>query len=100
MITDKDQTTVWDLVDRWADSGPPEDKKAALRERIRRWLFASEWVEESFDELENQDFSYQAREKRTRLSGRRPCAKSGMNANSRASRNCCPVATQGAASAR
>ncbi|MGE0769429.1 MAG: HigA family addiction module antitoxin [Hyphomicrobiaceae bacterium] len=104
MITDEDQSTVWDLVDRWADSGPPEDKKAALRERIRRyaftrqsrhrniskenakrarkaterlqpkdpvvryrWLFASEWVEESFDELENQDFSYQAREKRTRL---------------------------------
>jgi len=103
MITDKDQTTVWNLVDRWADSGPSEDKKAALRERIRRyaftrrsrnrniskenaerarkaterlqpkdavvrhrWLFASEWVEESFDELENQDFSYQAREKRIR----------------------------------
>jgi addiction module HigA family antidote len=30
---------VWDLIDKWADTGPGEDAKAALRERIRRFAF-------------------------------------------------------------
>ena len=33
------QARVWRLIDEWAASGPGEDAKAALRERIRRFAF-------------------------------------------------------------
>ena len=39
VISGKDQTLVWDLIDTWADSGADENAKADLRERIRSLTF-------------------------------------------------------------
>src|SRR5580692_780210 len=84
------QAQVWELVNAWIASNPGDERKAYLRERIRRstftrhgrkrgfekkvreqakvayerlipsdpvirhqWLFAQQWVDESFDELED-----------------------------------------------
>jgi addiction module HigA family antidote len=92
----EDQFKVWKLVNAWIASNPDEDRKAHLRERIRRsmftrrgrkrgfekeivqqakavydllapndpvlrhqWLFARQWVDESFDDLEDDSFSVQ-----------------------------------------
>ena len=35
-LPEEDQRQVWDLIDAWAESGPDDKAKAALRERIRR----------------------------------------------------------------
>lgn len=99
----EDQETVWDLVEDWAAAESDENRKAALREAIRRfaftrratkqemtaktkdrarkaydlltptdlvtrskWLFEQQWVEDSFDELEDQNFDYEKREENIR----------------------------------
>jgi hypothetical protein len=128
VLSDEDQTRVWDLIDNWLCTRPSDWAKAALRERIRRyapsrsspsnvdvakaalrerirryaftrfsrhhnisgenakraraarkalmptnplvrhqWLFASQWVPESYDELENDDFDYEVREPRLKI---------------------------------
>ena len=87
-----DQAKVWNLIDGWTESETDEEAKAGLRERIRRlgldggtkdrarsayekleprdpvvrhaWLFANQWVHESFDEIENDDLDYAERAKR------------------------------------
>ncbi len=41
VIPEEDQTVVWDLIDRWADSAADDSTKARLGERIRR--FTSTW---------------------------------------------------------
>ncbi|MDE2997729.1 MAG: HigA family addiction module antitoxin [Gemmatimonadota bacterium] len=33
-FNEEDQLKVWDLIDRWTDSSPPEDERAILRQRI------------------------------------------------------------------
>ncbi len=38
-LSEEDQTSVWDLIDLWADSETDETTKASLRERIRRFAF-------------------------------------------------------------
>ena len=38
-LSDEDQTSVWDLIDKWADSKADENAKACLREQIRRFAF-------------------------------------------------------------
>ena len=92
---------VWELVVAWNGSGPTDNQKAALRERIRRyaltrrgqrreidsaeterareaytllessdpvvrhqWLFLNQWVDESADELEDEQIDYRDREER------------------------------------
>ena len=98
-MPEKDQATVWDLIDAWS-AGAADEPKAALRERIRRfaltrrgrqhlkesvrdrardayatlepqdpvmrhrWLFATQWVDESADELEDDSLDYSARQDR------------------------------------
>lgn len=101
IMAPEDQERVWQMIDVWNSSGPTDDKRAALRERIRRfaftrysrnrklkqetkdrarstydslrpadpvvhhkWLFAQHWVEESRDELEDDDHDYRKREER------------------------------------
>ncbi len=101
LVSEDDQTRVWDLIEEWGKSNPTESAKASLRERVRRyaftrrsrhknisesnaqrarsvrevlapkdlvikhkWLFETQWVEETFEELEDEDVSYRAREKR------------------------------------
>ena len=39
VISEEDQTLVWDLIDTWADSETDEKAKAGLREQIRRLAF-------------------------------------------------------------
>jgi addiction module HigA family antidote len=39
MMRDEDQEKVWDQVHAWIAAGPSEEGKAALRERIRRFVF-------------------------------------------------------------
>lgn len=39
VMSPEHQMDVWDLIDKWADAGPAEDAKAALRDRIRRFAF-------------------------------------------------------------
>lgn len=100
-MPDEDQTTVWNLIDAWADAETDDNVKAVLRERIRKfaftrrgrrrglkeatrdrareaysklqardpvirhaWLFANHWVEESADEIEDEDYNYAKREER------------------------------------
>ena len=41
MISEEDQTSVWNLIDTWADSETDDSTRASLGERIRR--FASTW---------------------------------------------------------
>ncbi len=92
---------VWKLIYAWKDTGPIDNQKATLRERIRRcvltrrgrhrdfddaqrkcarqayaqleprnpvarhhWLFLHQWVDESADELEEEQFDWQMREER------------------------------------
>ena len=93
-MAEKDQTKVWDLIQKWSQNAT-ESAKAALRERIRcsafsrlgrrkleeatrdrarevyeslcphdpvirhGWLFANQWVRESADEIEEEDFDPQ-----------------------------------------
>lgn len=38
-LSPEDQETVWNLVDKWAASETDENRKAALREKIRRFVF-------------------------------------------------------------
>lgn len=38
-ILEEDQTSVWDLIDKWANSKADENAKACLREQIRRFAF-------------------------------------------------------------
>ena len=38
-LPEKDQTSIWDLIDAWANSEADERAKAGLRERIRRLAF-------------------------------------------------------------
>ncbi len=96
-----DQERVWQLIEKWNSAGPTDEKKAVLRERIRRyaftrrgrrrnlgqqtkdrareihellepadpviyhkWLFAQQWVEESLEELEGEDFDHQKHSER------------------------------------
>lgn len=42
-FSDEDQLRLWDLIDQWADSAPPEDVKVDLRERIRRYSSWRRW---------------------------------------------------------
>lgn len=102
-VPEEDQRKIWDLVDRWAKTEQNDSRRAALRERIRRyaltrrgkrrglqneikdrardaytllaphdvvirhqWLFAAQWVEESSDELEDENFDYQKRDEKIR----------------------------------
>jgi addiction module HigA family antidote len=102
-LPDKDHDGVWSLVDKWAATETDENRKATLRERIRRfaflrqstkqgvtaatkdrarkaydllmpsdlvtrnlWLFEQQWVQESFDEIEEADLDYEKREERIR----------------------------------
>lgn len=99
-ISKEDQNKIWDLIDEWSEDAG-ESAKAALRERVRQfvftrrsphqrfgeetrnrsrqaynrlepqdpvirhgWLFADYWVKESINEIEEEDFDYQNREKR------------------------------------
>ena len=39
MMRDEDQEKVWDQIDAWISTGPSDESKAVLRERIRRFLF-------------------------------------------------------------
>lgn len=39
ILSKKDQISVWNLIDAWADSETDENAKASLRERIRRFAF-------------------------------------------------------------
>lgn len=92
---------VWDAISDWAETGPLDDQKVLLRERIRRsvltrpsrlrptdkasrdrarqaqalldssdpvlrhrWLFLRQWVEESSDEIQDDEVDYHGREKR------------------------------------
>ena len=101
VLSEEDQTRVWDFIELWIKTQPDDKAKAALRERIRRyaftrrshqrnisktnaeraraasellspddpitryqWLFASQWVQESYDELEYVDLNYDERQKR------------------------------------
>jgi hypothetical protein len=98
VITEEDQGIVWDLVDAWAAVTNHDGKKAALRERIRRfaftphgdaldlgdavrdrardayarltpadpvaqhgWLFANDWVDDSADELYDDELDINVR---------------------------------------
>ena len=100
-LLDADQERIWNKIRAWIASGPGDDKKAILRERIRlysftrrarnrgvvakasnsareiyeklkatdpivrhQWLFARQWVEESFDEIEAESFDYRKREEK------------------------------------
>ncbi|MBS0251174.1 MAG: addiction module antitoxin, partial [Proteobacteria bacterium] len=38
-LSDEHQTAVWDMIDAWASACSDEDKKAQLRDRIRRYAF-------------------------------------------------------------
>ncbi|MXY64662.1 MAG: HigA family addiction module antidote protein [Gammaproteobacteria bacterium] len=101
VLSPDQRNRVWELITVWNDTGPNDDQKAALRERIRnyaltrrsryreiddeerdrarqayalleprnpvdrhRWLFVSHWVEESGDEVEDERFDHEKREKR------------------------------------
>ena len=92
-LADADQTRIWDRIRAWIASGPSDQSKAVLRERIRvysftrrarqrgqpaksgdvareiydrlavtdpivrhQWLFARQWVEEFWDEIESREF--------------------------------------------
>ena len=92
---------VWELVTAWNDTSPTDNRKAALRERIRRsvltrrgrhrrlddaerkrarqayallesqdaatrhqWLFLNQWLDESAEELGDEEVDYQKREER------------------------------------
>jgi addiction module HigA family antidote len=98
-LLDEDQEKVWNRIKTWIASGPSDDQKATLRERIRRyaftrrgrgrklgnktkdyakdvsdllvpsdpvvrhhWLFARQWVDESFEEIEDAKFDHEKRE--------------------------------------
>ncbi len=97
---DEDQETIWQKIEDWATSETDQEKKAALRERIRvsvltrrgrrnsneqtgkrasevyehlrakdlvvrhQWLFAKTWVDESYGELEAENFNFEKREAR------------------------------------
>jgi addiction module HigA family antidote len=100
-LEEQDQRRIWDRVDAWIDSGPSDQQKVALRERIRvssmtvrarkrdqgasqvdrakhaydrlavndpvvrnQWLFARDWIEESWEENEDEQFDYQRHEKK------------------------------------
>ena len=99
-MSEKDQTKVWDLIQKWSQNAT-ESAKAVLRERIRcsafsrpsrrkleeatrdrarevydslcphdpviqhGWLFANPWVQESADEIEEEDFDPQKHAERT-----------------------------------
>ena len=97
------QPRVWQLIDEWAARQNDDAKKAALRERIRRyaftrrskkrgvsaenaanaraarqslessdfvirhgWLFEQQWVEESVEDYDAENYDYRAREQRIR----------------------------------
>lgn len=97
------QTQVWQLIEQWADRQNDDVKKAALRERIRKyaftrrskkrgvsaqnaaharaarqklesadpvirheWLFKQQWVEESIEDYETENYNYDAHEERIR----------------------------------
>lgn len=100
VMSEEDETKVWDLIDKWSrNAGEPA--KAALRERIRRfaftrhgrhrnlgeatrdrareaydrlrpddpvirygWLFADQWVQESIDEIEDENSEHRKRDER------------------------------------
>jgi addiction module HigA family antidote len=101
IMAPEDQERVWQLIGVWKSSGPPDEKRAALRERIRRyaftrysrnrklqqetkdrarstydslrptdpvvqhkWLFAQRWVEESRDELDDDNHDFTKRDER------------------------------------
>ncbi len=100
-LADVDQTRIWDRIRAWIATSPSDQRKAALRERIRlfcftrrarrhgqqpkspdvareiydqlaasdpivrnQWLFARQWVEESWDEIETENFDYRKREEK------------------------------------
>lgn len=100
-LDDADQNRIWDQIRTWAASGPSDQQKAVLRERIRvysfirrarrsgqpatskdtsreiydllvasdpvvrnQWLFARQWVEESWDEIEDEKLDYHKREEK------------------------------------
>jgi len=102
VMPEKDQATVWDLIEAWSREPQTTDRaKATLRERIRLfgltrlgrrrgleeavrerarqvyanlepsnpvirhgWLFANQWVEESADERDDEDFDFTKRDER------------------------------------
>ena len=94
-----DQNRIWERIRAWIASGPNEQRKAVLRERIRvysftrrargheqpaksadvareiydrleptdpvvrhQWLFARQWVEESWSDIESESFDLRKRE--------------------------------------
>lgn len=96
------QTRVWQLIEEWAGHQNDDTRKAALRERIRKyaftrrskkrgvsaanaaharaarqkldsadpvirheWLFKQQWVEESIEDYEAEEYDYKTREERT-----------------------------------
>lgn len=98
-VPEEDQKRVWSLVQSWAETENDQNRKAVLREHVRRfaftrrakqlgvtpaaqdharkaydvlapidvaikhrWLFLSQWVDESFDELEDSAYDYDRRE--------------------------------------
>jgi hypothetical protein len=96
-----DQTRIWDRIRTWIATGPSDQHKAVLRERIRvccftrrarrgnipgksaevareifnqleatdpvvrhQWLFERQWVEESWDEIQAENFDFRKREEK------------------------------------
>ena len=101
-IPEEGHSSVWDLIDQWANSHFDEQAKAELQERIRRfaftrrsrhlgledatrersrtvyeklrprdpvmryaWLFASQWLDPSDEEIEDGDFDITEHEEKT-----------------------------------
>lgn len=100
-ISPEEHEGIWSAIDQWIATGPGDESKAALRERIRKstmtrrsrvrgmerklrmrakavydalapndpiarhqWLFVRHWVEESADELADEDNDLEKREER------------------------------------
>jgi len=103
-VNEAQQTAVWHLISRWAESGASDDDKAWVREKIRvtvmsrraairnekykadalvaaadvaykaleptdlfskhEWLFRQDWVEESADEIDDENMDFRGREAR------------------------------------
>jgi addiction module HigA family antidote len=54
-MSEEDQETVWNLVDKWAASETDENLKAALREQIRRFAFVRHRAKQSLtDEIKDR----------------------------------------------
>ena len=113
-LADADQTRIWDRIRAWIASGPSDQSKAVLRERIRvysftrrarqrgqpaksgdvareiydrlavtdpivrhQWLFARQWVEESWDEISPRISTSTSARKKSPKCANRPSLRSG-----------------------